>query len=257
MVTPMSDVSLDPNKVLSFSIFNRVDKEVTLTVKHFCDIDRKEFKETQCEKYFRVNYSDGFRNNQLVIKAQQTISVKVQLKDFSVAYALFKPKYEPLEEEKQKKGIKFVFGYQPGFLYLVKPDNTSKLTKPKVSTVINEKYKVIKFQFDVSAFNSPQILNLSARITDKKTAKTIKLVKLASNKIIDPTRKTLDLQGIFADADFAKDICYDIYIKPVSKDSVLYKLNGCDVAMVSQKLPDSTDKSAKKSKSPKKKKANK
>lgn len=258
LITPMSDVSLEPARILDFAIFNRLQKELVLTVKHYCEIDNKEYEGIACDQYFRVNYSDGYLNERLTLGAQKNISVKVQLKNFAVKYALFKPKFEPLEEKQPKKGIRFVFGYQPGFLYLVKADNKTKLKKPVAAILDNGENKLIHFKFDVTKLPMPQILNISARVTNKKTGKTVKLVKMATNKIVDPSRKTLDIQGIYGDAGFKDDVCYQLYIKPVSKNGKLYKIKGCEyVASIDDVQPGEAKQKKKKKKKRRKKRKKK
>ena len=229
LITPMSDVSLEASKVISYTIFNRLEKETTLTVQHYCDVDGKEMEGMACEKYLRVSYSKGYKNDRLKLPAKTATNVKIQVRDFGVKYVLFKPKYEPFEEKKSTKGIRFIFGYQPGFLFLLKPNVNERLQDPDASIVTSNEHRLLQLNFDVSKLSTPQVVNITVRVTGRKGKKTLKLIKMATKKIVDPKRKLFTVQGIVGDKNFNRKICYQAYIKSAAENAQLYKINSCSV----------------------------
>jgi len=228
VILPLSKAVVGTSTAIDFRIFNRVQSDLKLKITPKCDVDSQELEGDACLKFFRMNFDVDQKDSAITIKKGLHAKGSISLTTNEIKnYAFFKPQFNPeMNLPKINEGIRFVFNYQPGYLFIINP-TLEKLPAPTVKIHKSDKSKIAQFYFDTTKLTSPQVVSISAKIKDKKTKKMLRFVRLASDKIVDPRRGDLRLDGEFAKLNHKGKICYDIIVQNHSVQQGIYKLNQC------------------------------
>lgn len=227
IVDPISKAVYNKTETIDWTVYNRLDRRLKVKVTPHCIIDGNVLQEKACDAVFRLEKSGIASEMVLDIPASQKQQLLVRVVGNIERYGLYKPVFDPvLDDEPKASGVKFVFNYQPGALFLVNPV-FEKLELPKASKSKNSKHAAIMFEFDVSKFTNPQVVNISAKIVEKDTKKVVKLLRMANEKIIDPTRNPLNLEVVWGSLDDPRQVCYELIVQNQSFKTEIYTLTGC------------------------------
>lgn len=226
VVTPLSRTLSGSDGVIEFYIHNRLNRELPLRYQAFCEVDGIEKKAQECDATFDVNLASLAKDGLITIPTGGRIEGRVFLKNKEIRYGFFKPLFEPiLESDKPGSGVQFQFKYQPGYLFLVKPSD-EKISKVTFDTYIMGTTRRARFKLELFGLSMPQEISVSVKIVDKATKKLLRFVPLAKEKIADPRRGTLDLEGDFAGAENKSDVCYQLFVENRTRKD-FYKVTDC------------------------------
>lgn len=226
-VFPMSKAVGAAGDGISFVIQNQSENDVDFTYAPECDVDGKELSGEACTPYFEATLNTDLKDGKFKLPARGKVEGRVSLKTGVSRFALFKPLFEPAPSaaDKQKPGVSFEFGYQPGYLFVLKAPS-ERVTAANFSSLSSQGTQRLKWVLPVSGVTVPQLLNVSAKLSEKGSNKTLKFLPLAKEKIFDPKRGELLLEADLGKTAVAKTICYELFVNnKFAPDS--YKISGC------------------------------
>jgi len=227
VVLPLSKVVTSAQEVITFQIHSQVNEELRLKVDYFCEVDGVELSSVDCLKNFVLSF-DRPLNDQILQLPDSSTSAQgtLTLTNSPQKYAFFKPLFAPVSSaEKRKEGLSFDFKYQPGYLFLIKPDQPS-IQSLSYSERITNDAKIAHFELDLSSLTMPHVASISAKIMDKSSRKLIRFVRLASEKILDPKRMKIEMEAPYGAPNLATQTCYELIIQWNSSTS-MQKLTSC------------------------------
>jgi hypothetical protein len=228
-VTPMSLHTSDKQAVLRSSIQNMTPKSIQVEIKLDCDVDGIEMTGADCEKKIKFTTDGVVKNGNYEIGANSRISISASLVGSVESYALFKPYIRPLlrDEKNERSSVGFEFNYRPGFLFLLRPASDVLAVK-SFSTKSNSTARQASFIFDIRDFKSPHVVTISAKLIHKNKGQMVRFLRLAEEKILDPKRQTLELEGEYAKiSDPELPLCYELYIQEKKPGASLQKISDC------------------------------
>ena len=199
VVNPLSAFAKPDTKQLAFSVLSRSAEDTKFSVVHECVIDGKEAKGKECRDAFEVEFDSLQPDGTFELKAGSSVAVKLSAPPVAKSFAMYKPLISPIFQKKtgEKKGIAFDFDYRPGMLFIVNPEKPN-YADFSLETFLIGKEKRVKVTLPIDFLKSPQVVNMSGKIMEKSTKKMLRLVPLARQKILDPLRKVLVVDGAYA-----------------------------------------------------------
>jgi hypothetical protein len=226
-ILPLSKGVSEANDVISFYIHNLLEEALTLTYTPICDIDGKEFENAPCLEAFSIVFDAKLQENKFTLEKGKSMKGEVRLNKSNIKFAIFKPLFKPVLSRANAKAntIQFNFGYQPGYLFLIAPSK-EHLTAPSFDTYVVKDARRARLKFDLTTLSAPQIVSVSLKLNDRKTKKLVRFVRVASQKIVDPRRVSMDLEDEFAPADDKTNVCYEAVVQNISAKD-LYQLSNC------------------------------
>ncbi len=228
-ILPMSDYKIK-NEPIKFTINSMIDQELTLEVTPKCESEGQEIASEKCYDYFDFSMTPPLDGNKIRIQPNGIAQGIITLKKENFKYALFKPMFTPLVEEskdKLKKGIKFNFNYQPGYLFSLSPSKeriTNINMEQQVSPATDE--KKMKLKLNSSILQAPQVVSVSVKVLDLGSKETIQFSRLANNKIVGTPKKDLELSLAYGKAKDTRRVCYVAYMEN-KLNSDVYKMSNC------------------------------
>lgn len=226
-ISPLSSHVGSERQPLHVTIQNIGIQAQKVEIVHYCDVDGSNLTGDACLAFFEVTKENKDVPSQITVEAGGRVDLGVRLKSHVSHYALYKPLIRPLVEKSPlAKGVGFEFNFQPGMLFLLDPE-ARVFELPKFEMHSEMDRKVVRFEWDLGAWKTPQVLSVSAKIMDEKTKKIIKFVRLADNRIIDPLRKTLVLQSELTSDDPALKVCFQVFITPQYGAKVVQNISNC------------------------------
>lgn len=225
VVMPLSKAVTDPSESVVFYIHNQIEETLSLSYDLKCDIDGKDEQGEVCAAAFDAQFDIAPKDGKIVIPKHGKVTGNVRLKNKGVRFALYKPIFTPLLPADQKENlVTFQMKYQPGYLFLVRPGD-EKISQGDFRTVDTETARRFKFQLDISNLTVPQVIGVTVKVLKKADKKLVRLVRVASDKIADPKRKTLDLEGDFAEKGDKTEVCYEMYITNLGSKAIDKRTN--------------------------------
>ena len=227
VVMPLSKAVYSAEEVISFQVHNLQDDELTLAIEPKCELDGTSLVAAACNSTFKVTYDPNPKNGKIKLNKHSSVQGTVALVNPPKHYALFKPLISPVLAQKEKpQGISFEFNYQPGYLFLIDKAN-QEIKKVSLSLRETKDARIARFVVDLGSLSMPAVASFSAKILDKKSKNLLKFLRLASDKILDPQRGKVELEGAFADSAASKqDICYELIVQWLAQKS-MQRLSGC------------------------------
>ncbi len=212
-VAPMSKSAGPGDSSISFLVQNLTANEIQLSYQPECDVGGLEVKGEECLKAFDVNFLPPPVEGVFTVPQSGRVEGSVSLKNTNIEFALFKPIFEPANNPSAKKpeGVAFEFGYQPGYLFIVKP-KAQELAPPRFSTIVQGSNRRVRFSYMLDTLTMPALLNISAKIINKSDKKLIRFLSLAREKIADPKRAILELESDFTLASNKDPVCFQIFV---------------------------------------------
>jgi hypothetical protein len=227
IVDPISKAVYDKSETVNWSVYNRLDQPLKVKITPHCLVDGRELKEKDCDAFFRLEDSGVASEKLIEIPANQKHQLLVRSIGKIEKYGLYKPIFDPvLTDQPVASGVKFVFNYQPGALFLLNP-SFEKLELPKATKAKGLKHSAIMFEFDLKHLANPQVVNISAKVFEKNSKKVVKLLRLANEKIVDPTRNPLNLEVVWGELNDQREVCYELIIQNQSFKKDIYTMSGC------------------------------
>jgi hypothetical protein len=226
VVMPMSHFVFSKDETISFQVHNQLNDSLVLGVDHKCEVDGVELDRTGCAKYFSLQFDVASDGSKIELPKEGSVKGVVSLISTPLRYALFKPLMAPpTGRQKAAEGVSFEFKYQPGYLFIINPDK-AELKMPVVSNRMADDQTFSKFEFDLKILSMPAVASLSAKIMDMKSKKMLRFARLASEKILDPTREKIVLEAGYNSVVDPSYVCFEFIIQWVSTRS-LQKLTDC------------------------------
>jgi hypothetical protein len=226
VIMPMSQYLMKQEKTASFNVHNQLKNPMTMDVAYECEVDGVAIKSDECTRYFNLKISNEINPKKFEIQSSGSVEAYVQMIQAAKRYALFKPVFSPIVAgDSRSNSVAFDFSYQPGILYILNADPVSIAT-PKFSTRVTDTEKIAVFDLDLQTMTMPAVASISAKIMDKDSKKMMRFVRLASDKIIDPYRKTVTLEAGYAPPKDTSNACFEVIIQWLSTKS-LQKLSNC------------------------------
>ena len=227
VVLPMSKYVLKQEDRISFQVHNQLNSHMMMDVNYRCEVDGEDLDGDICMKYFTVKFGSEMNLKKIEIPQLSSVRGEVSLQLPVKRFALFKPIFTPMTtHEKKTEGVAFDFSYQPGYIFLVSPE-PANLSLPKFTVRSTNTEQVAIFDFDIAEMVTPAIASISAKIIDKENKKMMRFTRLASEKIIDPRRKTLRLEAGYAPPGDKTFACYELLVQWVS-DKRIQKITNCN-----------------------------
>ena len=228
-ILPLSKGVSSADASITFYVHNLLDQELELAYSPKCDLDGTEQEGQPCLDVFQVTFDTKLTDGSFKIPPREKFRGELSLKKKDGRYVLYKPVFRPVlppDPKKETEGVRFELAYQPGYLFILKPEG-ERLAHPTFDTYILGEARRARFHFDTSKLTMPQVLSVSVKLKDPKTKKMVRFVRLASEKIVDPKRKQLDLEDEFAQANDTSNVCYDAIVQNAAAKDV-YELSNCD-----------------------------
>jgi hypothetical protein len=230
IINPLSNYETDVNKSLNFSINNRKRVPADVNLKHMCDVNGVSYEGVECFNYFKLSFSmeankdTGFFS----IPANDKVEVTVALSNTAVNYAIYKPLISPVAKKEQTydNTVTFDFNYQPGMLFVVNKTK-EKIELVDTKYVTEDNVKRMKTKINLAKLNIPKVVSISAKIIEKDTNNFVRLVKLATLKILDPKRDALEMYADYETSKYDKAVCYQAYVQDFITQEV-YQLSDCE-----------------------------
>jgi|GEM_PF-2241749 len=212
VISPMSAVVGTSQQIISFQINNQLEGELRLKLTKQCEIDGVSFSDADCDTYFKMQGPEIGIDGVLRIERGRSVSMELFLKRTVEKYALFKPLFAPESREASEQEIPFEFRYQPGYLFLLQPD-MSPLRIAEFKTRQDENSRFAVWEFDLTSLRAPSVMTISAKLIDKSTKRLVRFLRIANEKMLDPARKKLALEGAFAPAAEQTSVCYELIVQ--------------------------------------------
>jgi hypothetical protein len=226
-VNPLSSHVGDERSPLNITIQNISSSPLNVEIKHFCDVDGVNYSGDDCLRYFELSVGSKDFSPVQKLASHSRADVAIRLKSQVTRYALYKPVIKQMKEKSPlRKGVGFEFDYQPGALFLIAPE-ARKYDLPKFDLKLDGGRKIVRFEWDLESWKTPQVLSVSAKIIDKNTRKIIKFVRLADGRIVDPSRKRVVLQSEITSGDQAPSACYEVFITPHYGEKIVQNISNC------------------------------
>lgn len=226
VIIPMSQYILDKSEPANFHVHNQLQRNLAMNIDIKCDVDGMEMNGEECLNIFQIKIDNNVNPRRIEIMKSGSLRGRVELIKSPKQYALLKPIFSPDKVGESKyNAVSFDFSYQPGYLFLLS-SQTPNLTNPTYTTRVVNDEKFAVFEFDLKDFTMPAVASISAKIAAVDTKKTIRFVRLASEKIIDPRRKSLTLESSFASSKDEAKTCFDLIIQWISSKSI-QKISNC------------------------------
>ena len=226
VVMPMSKAVTDPGEAISFYIHNQMDESLSLKYEPKCDLAGREETGSPCLEAFDLSFDSSINDAVMTIPKGGKVGCLLKLKRKDLTFAIFKPLFSPILAGSQTSNkVTFEMKYQPGYLFLISPlkEQISEMTY-QVLTI--EGTRRMRFQLDIGQLSAPQVIGVTVKVLELKTKKLIRLLRLASEKIADPKRKILDLEGEFAEKLDSREVCYEMFISNLTAKDI-YKKSNC------------------------------
>ncbi|WP_186648704.1 hypothetical protein [Fluviispira vulneris] len=227
-VAPISSYSVNAEE-MSLTLANTSESVKKFFYKSRCIINKVEYEDDACSKYFAFDLTGFLKENIITIPAntQKKIPIKLLIKpkDKEEFSAFFTPVFTIISDlDRPKNSVGFEFKFAPGILFAWN-STSAKLDLQEFKTRNSkEGVRIAQFTFDISKLSSPQVVNVNAKIIDSKTNKLIRFLDLGKEKIIDPRRKKLVLKGeIDKSKENEKNLCYELLFQELTTNSA-YKI---------------------------------
>jgi hypothetical protein len=226
VILPMSEAVYSADETINFTMHSQTEGTSVLSIESRCEVDGKELAGAECDQFFDIQFIPPQQKNEIKIPRETPVKGQVSLKNKAIRFGLFKPIFAPITNmDSDEAGAAFQFKYQPGYLFVPKPVEQA-ITKVDFKTAKRSDTLVALFDLDLSTMTMPSVASISAKILDPKKGTTIRFARLASNKILDPSRKKIALEAEVGSGDQSDPICYELVIQWIGTRQV-QKLNGC------------------------------
>ena len=225
VVMPLSKAVVESSEVLNFYLHNQVEDTLAIAYEPKCDIEGKEIAGHECNLTFDVVYDKPIKDGAFIVPKGGKVAATLRLRNKDLKFAIFKPLFTPNLATKPKDNlITFQMRYQPGYLYLVHPAE-EKIGNIDFAIVETESARRMKFKLAIGSLTVPQVIGVTVKVLRKADMKLTRLLRLASDKIIDPKRKTLELEADFAEKSDKTPVCYEMYIASLGLKSIDKRTN--------------------------------
>ncbi|KAB8032175.1 hypothetical protein [Fluviispira multicolorata] len=227
-VSPISAFSVNSDEMF-LTLANTSNTLGKFIFKSKCIVNKVEYVDKGCEKFFSFDLSGMLQDNIITLPAntQKKIPIKLLNKpngkeEFS---AFFTPEFTVASDvDRPKNSLGFDFKFVPGILFSwnsASPKLDLQEFKAKNS---KEGVRSVNFVFDISKLSNPQVVSVNAKIIDSKTNKLIRFLDLGKEKLIDPRRKKLVLKGeIDKSKENEKGLCYELLLQELTSNTA-YKI---------------------------------
>ncbi|MES2613801.1 MAG: hypothetical protein V4591_00125 [Bdellovibrionota bacterium] len=232
-VTPISQYVLSSTSA-NITFLNSGNNVGYLQYTPGCIINNQKLSGDDCKKYFDFNLTDMYENELtgvIGIPPNKQIDKEVVLKYKPVGnepfYAIFNPLFTVIDASstRKKDSVSFQFRFSPGALFVYNPKKDELSLTSFTTNFDQKKVRSVRFEFDLNKLKYPQVVSVNAKIIDKKTKKIIRFIDLSKDRIVDPSRKTLELsESIDTEKGDASSLCYELYIIENLTKS-FYKIN--------------------------------
>lgn len=227
VIMPLSKHVTSADEVISFFIHNRLDTDLKLKYSPRCDVDGTEQSDEDCLKVFSVTFDIPVKSQEIVIPKGGRLRGDVHLTKKELKFALFKPLFVPvLDAPKENSAVRFDLSYQPGYLFVVNPVK-ERISKLDFDSYVLANARRARLKLDLTSLSMPQVVSVSAKLLDAKSKKTLRFVRLASDKIVDPKRKVLELESDFAGPEDKTEVCYQAFVESQTTKEI-YNSSNCN-----------------------------